>query len=125
MADILGLPGEEIPGMLVSNFEVIKQNGCRRSRTWTSSSPGYRELTTFARLFWSGRGTRSCALSAPAHHAHAHRVGDEDRIVPMQQHRLWQKFLPKADIRIINGAGHLVLDEKPEAAIAVGNFLAA
>ena len=54
-----------------------------------------------------------------------HRVGDEDRIVPMQQHRLWQKFLPKADIRIIKGAGHLVLDEKPEAASAVGNFLAA
>lgn len=124
-ADILGLPGEEIPGMLVSNFDVIKK--------WLPEKPDmdfilarFRESTTFARLFWE----RPWDPKLPRY---LHRVtmptlivwGDEDRIVPVQQHRLWQKFLPKADIRIIKGAGHLVLDEKPEAATAVGSFLGA
>ena len=124
-ADILGLPGEELPGMLVSNFDVIKK--------WLPEKPDmdfilarYRESTTFARLFWE----RPWDAKLPRY---LHRVtmptmivwGDQDRIVPVEQLKLWQKFLPKADIRIIKGAGHLVLDEKPEAAKAVGTVLAA
>jgi pimeloyl-ACP methyl ester carboxylesterase len=123
-ADILGLPGEQLPGMLVSNFDVIKK--------WLPEGPPpmdfiaarYRESTTFARLFWE----RPWDAKLPRY---LHRVtmptlilwGDEDRIVPVEQHKHWKKFLPKADIKIIKGAGHLVLDEKPEAAKAVASFM--
>ena len=42
--------------------------------------------------------------------------GDKDQLIPVQQAEPWRKFLPSADIKIFKGAGHLVLDEKPEAA---------
>jgi pimeloyl-ACP methyl ester carboxylesterase len=51
--------------------------------------------------------------------------GDEDRIVPVEQAKLWEKHLPKADVKILLGAGHCVLDEHPEAAKTVGRFIAA
>jgi len=45
--------------------------------------------------------------------------------VPPQHAELWKKALPKAKVEIFKGAGHLVLDEKPEAANAVAAFAAA
>ncbi len=41
----------------------------------------------------------------------------------MQLAELWRQFIPKADIQIFKGAGHLVLDEKREAVDAVQRFL--
>ena len=51
--------------------------------------------------------------------------GEEDKINPTQQAKLWKTLVPNADIQVFKGAGHLVLDEKPEAviAIAIGRFL--
>ena len=49
--------------------------------------------------------------------------GDEDKIIPVQQAKMWRKFLPKADIQVYKGAGHLVHLEKPEAVEAVAKFL--
>jgi pimeloyl-ACP methyl ester carboxylesterase len=124
-ADILGEPGENLPGMLVSNFDVIKK--------WLPEKPDmdfiaarYRESTTFARLFWE----RPWDAKLPRY---LHRAtmptlvlwGDEDRIVPVEQAKLWEKYLPKADTKILLGAGHCVLDEHPEAAQAVSRFIAA
>ena len=40
-----------------------------------------------------------------------------------QQAETWRRFIPKADIKIFKGAGHLVLDEKKEAVSAVQSFL--
>jgi pimeloyl-ACP methyl ester carboxylesterase len=51
-------------------------------------------------------------------------LGEEDRLIPSQQAETWRRFIPKADIKIFKGAGHLVLDEKREASDAVQNFLA-
>jgi pimeloyl-ACP methyl ester carboxylesterase len=36
---------------------------------------------------------------------------------------VWRRFIPKADIQVFKGAGHLVLDEKREAVDAVQRFL--
>lgn len=50
--------------------------------------------------------------------------GKQDRLTPAVQHKTWAKALPKATVRLFDNAGHLVLDEAPEAVAAIGEFLA-
>lgn len=121
--DVLALPGEQIPAMLVTDFEVI--------RPYLPQKPDldfmgdrYREMTTVARLLWD----RPWDPKLPRW---LHRVnvptllvwGEDDRLIPYQQAETWRRFLPKADIKIFKGAGHLVLDEKRDAVRAVQEFL--
>lgn len=49
--------------------------------------------------------------------------GDEDRIIPVGQSETWHELIPDSQIKVFKNAGHLVLDEKPEAAAAVAAFL--
>lgn len=122
--DVLATPGDQIVGMLASNFEVLKP--------WLPTGPDpefmgarYRESTTLARLLWEKPWD-------PKFKRYLHRIkaptliiwGDEDRIVPLQHSELWRRVLPNAKVQIFKGAGHLVLDEKPEAANAVAAFAA-
>jgi pimeloyl-ACP methyl ester carboxylesterase len=51
--------------------------------------------------------------------------GDEDRILPASQAALWCDALPAATLLSVSGAGHLVLQEKPETLTRIGDFLAA
>jgi pimeloyl-ACP methyl ester carboxylesterase len=48
--------------------------------------------------------------------------GKQDRLTPTAQHETWAKALPKATVRLFDNAGHLVLDEAPAAAEAIGTF---
>ncbi|HVO16475.1 MAG TPA: alpha/beta hydrolase [Alphaproteobacteria bacterium] len=122
MIDVLGTPPELLPGMLVSNFEVIKKH-LPAAPDLDFMAARYREATTTARLLWE----RPWDPKLPRY---LHRVtmptlivwGDEDKLIPVQQAELWRKFIPSADIKVFKGAGHLVLDEKPEAAQAVARF---
>jgi pimeloyl-ACP methyl ester carboxylesterase len=122
--DVLATPGEKIVASLASNFEVLKP--------WLPTGPDpefmgarYRETTTVARLLWEKPWD-------PKFKRYLHRInaptlivwGDEDKIVPFQQAELWKQALPNAKVQIFKGAGHLVLDEKPEAASAVAAFAA-
>jgi pimeloyl-ACP methyl ester carboxylesterase len=122
MIDVLGTPPELLPGMLVSNFEVIKKH-LPEKPDLDFMADRYREATTVARLLWE----RPWDPKLPRY---LHRIkmptlivwGDEDKLIPVQQAELWRKFIPSADIKVFRGAGHLVLDEKPEAAEAVARF---
>jgi pimeloyl-ACP methyl ester carboxylesterase len=117
--DVLSTPGEEVVGRLASNFEVLKP--------WLPAGPDpefmsarYRESTTLARLLWEKPWDQKFKR-------YLHRItaptliiwGDEDRIVPLEHANIWQQHLPKAQVQIFKGAGHIVLDELPEAANAV------
>ena len=88
--DMLATPGDQIVGMLASNFEVLKP--------WLPTGPDpefmgarYRELTTLARLLWEKPWD-------PKFKRYLHRIkaptliiwGDEDRIVPLQHAELWK-----------------------------------
>jgi pimeloyl-ACP methyl ester carboxylesterase len=117
--DVLATPGEKLVGLLASNLEVVKP--------WLPTGPDpefmgarYRESTTLARLLWEKPWDQK--FRRYLHRINAPTLivwGDEDRIVPPQQAALWQKELPSARVEIFKGAGHLVLDELPEAANAV------
>ena len=62
----------------------------------------------------------------------AHRIasptlllwGAQDRMRPAAQARSWMRLLPAATLEIVAGAGHLVLDERPESLQTVEAFLA-
>ncbi len=121
--DILAIPGEQIPGLLVSDFEVIKKR-LPEKPDLDFIGDRYREAGTVARLFWEHPGD-------PKFARYLHRIkvpttivwGEEDKIIPVQQADTWRKFLPNADIKIFKGAGHLVHLEKPEAVDAIAKFL--
>jgi pimeloyl-ACP methyl ester carboxylesterase len=123
--DVLATPGDKIVASLTSNFQVLKP--------WLPTGPDpdfmgarYREATTLARLLWEKPWD-------PKFQRYLHRIdaptlivwGDEDKLVPSAHADLWRKALPKAQVAIFKGAGHLVLDEKREAADAVAAFAAA
>ena len=122
-ADVLALPPEQLPGMLVSDIEVLKPY-LPQKPDLDFVGARYREMTTVARLLWD----RPFDAKMPRH---LHRLtmptlllwGEDDRLIPSRQAETWRRFIPKADIRIVKGAGHLVLDEKPEAVRAVQDFL--
>ena len=123
MIDVLAVPGEQVPGLLVSNFDVLKKR-LPEKPDLDFMAERYREATTVARLFWEHPGD-------PKFMRYLHRVkmptmivwGEEDKVIPVQQTETWRKFIPNADIKIYKGAGHLVHLEKPEAVEALGDFL--
>jgi len=121
--DVLSLPPEKIPELLVSNFDVIKPY-LPEAPDLDFMGDRYREGGTLARLLWEHPYDRKMSR-------YLHRLtmptllvwGDEDRLIPVAQAEIWRSFIPKADIQIFKGAGHLVLDEKREAVDAVQRFL--
>ena len=109
--------------MLVSNFDVIKPY-LPEGPDLDFMGERYREGGTLARLLWEHPYDQKMSR-------YLHRLtmptllvwGDEDRLIPVAQAEIWRSFIPKADIQIFKGAGHLVLDEKREAVDAVQRFL--
>jgi pimeloyl-ACP methyl ester carboxylesterase len=51
--------------------------------------------------------------------------GTEDRLLPASQAPLWVAALPNGQLLTIDGAGHLLAQENPEAMTKIGDFLAA
>ena len=47
----------------------------------------------------------------------------EDRVTPVQQSKTWASLIPHADVKIVAGSGHLLLDESAEGPRAVLDFL--
>jgi pimeloyl-ACP methyl ester carboxylesterase len=121
--DLLAVPGEQVPELLVSDFEVLKPY-LPEKPDLDFIGDRYREATTVARLFWERPGD-------PKFMRYLHRIkmptmivwGDEDKIIPVGQAETWRRFIPNADIRIFRGAGHLVHLERSEVVDALGRFL--
>jgi pimeloyl-ACP methyl ester carboxylesterase len=121
--DLLMVPGEQVPPLLVSNFEVLKKR-LPEKPDLDFIGQGYRESGTFARLFWEHPRD-------PKFMRYLHRIkmptlilwGEEDKIIPAQQAKVWRKYLPHAEIKLLKGAGHLVHLDRPEAVTTIMNFL--
>jgi pimeloyl-ACP methyl ester carboxylesterase len=123
MLDILAVPGEQVPQLLVSNFEVLKKRLPEKPDIEFIAAR-YRESTTVARLLWEHPAD-------PKFMRYLHRIqmptlilwGDEDKIIPVEQTQAWRKFIPNAEIKVYKGAGHLVHLEKTEAVELIARFL--
>jgi pimeloyl-ACP methyl ester carboxylesterase len=122
--DVLSLPPEKIPSLLVSNFDVIKQFLPENPKDLDFMGERYREGGTLARLLWE----RPYDTKLPRY---LHRLtmptllvwGEDDKLLPVQQAELWRRHIPNAEFQSFKGAGHLVLDENRDAVDAVQRFL--
>jgi pimeloyl-ACP methyl ester carboxylesterase len=122
--DIIAIPGEEILGMLVANFDVLKK-GLPEKPDAEFIGARYREATSFARLFWE----HPADFKLPRY---LHRVtiptlivwGQEDKLIPVQQAQTWSTLIPNAEVMTVKGAGHLAHLDKPEIVEKIGKFLA-
>lgn len=122
--DFFTVPPEQIPTLLVSNFDLIKPYLPENPNDLDFMGARYREGRTLARLLWE----HPYDTKLPRY---LHRVtmptmlvwGEDDKLLPVQNAELWRRHLPKAGFQVFKGAGHLVLDEKREAVDAVQKFL--
>lgn len=84
----------------------------------------YHDMSSFARLAWER--PYDPQLARWLHRINVPTLlvyGDKDRITPVEQSKMWAALIPGARTHIVQDAGHLVLDEKKEAARAVLDFL--
>jgi len=124
-ADLFRVPGEELPGMLVHDFEVIKPHLPAEPNV-DFIVGGYREMTSVARLLWDRN--YDSKLGKWLHRIKVPTLlvwGDEDKIIPVGQAPHWQKLIDGAQVKRYPAAGHLVLDEKRQAVDDVAGFLRA
>jgi pimeloyl-ACP methyl ester carboxylesterase len=122
--DLFLIPPEQIPSLLVSNFDVIKPFLPANPNDLDFMGERYREGGTLARLLWE----RPYDTKLPRY---LHRLtmptllvwGEDDKLLSVKNADIWRQYLPKAELKTFKGAGHLVLDEKREAVDAVQHFL--
>lgn len=122
-ADFSKIPPQEIPGYLTEDFKVLAPHlPVEPSPTWQADRA--REGGNFFKLIDTGlldgkfsRWLHRCTMPTLL------VWGDKDRICPPQQIEPWTRHIRGAQVRRYYGAGHLVLDEKPEAVQAIREFL--
>jgi pimeloyl-ACP methyl ester carboxylesterase len=121
--DFSKVPPEEIPSYLIEDLSIIAP--------YLPANPTPEFLAARAREGASFNRILRAGLIGPWLPRWLHRVtmpalivwGDKDRVVPVGQADEWAKLIPHAQVRRFPGAGHLVLDERPEAVEAISQFL--
>lgn len=124
VADLFRIPPEQMPSYLVHDFKVIARY-LPQAPDPDFLAARYREMTTIARLTWEH--PYSHRLSRWLHRIDVPTLmvwGEQDRLLSYQQAAVWQKLLRNATVRTFKNAGHLVMDENPEAVRAIAEFLA-
>jgi pimeloyl-ACP methyl ester carboxylesterase len=121
--DFSKVPPEEIPSYLIEDLSIIAPYLPKEPSAEFQAARA-REGASFNRLLRAG-------LIGPWLARWLHRVnmptlivwGDKDRVVPVGQADEWAKLIPHAQVCRFPGAGHLVMDERPEAVETVSQFL--
>jgi len=122
-ADLANIPPDEIPGYLAEDQSVVLRHWPEHPSEEFLAARA-RERASFASLLASG-------LASPKFPRWLHRLtmptmivwGEKDRILPVGQVDTWTRLIPGAVVKRYAGAGHLVLDEKPESVAAITDFL--
>ena len=115
LADFSKIPPDQILSYLTEDIPHVTKNA------WGPASD--RETETFVRRLpsvmdrqftrWLHRLTLPSMLV----------WGEKDRTTPIQQAQEWLKYAPGLQFPSGPGAGHLVLEERPEVVEAIGKFL--
>jgi len=125
LLDFSKIAPQDIPAYLTEDVPAFLRNmPANPGPEWQAARE--RESASFNRLL-------SNDFFDPKSQRWLHRVtvpalliwGDKDRTTPIQQADAWMKAIPGLQFRSFPGAGHLVLEEKPEAVAAIGDFLTA
>ena len=123
ITDLFRLKPEELPAALAENLAVLGPPS--DPHDVNAIVEGYREMTTLARIGWQ-------RMYDPKLSKYLHRIrvptlfvwGEQDRVVPVAQAAEWMRLVRGSQLRTFAPAGHMVLNERPEAVKAVREFLA-
>lgn len=124
--NLLAVPPAEVPGYLTNDPAILARLGA------PPPSPEFlaariREFESFATVQKHGL-THESGLGRWLHRIDVPTLlvwGEADRLVPFAQAAVWAAALPKATIKSFPGAGHILFEERPEAASALVEFFRA
>lgn len=128
-ANLGEIPPQELPGYLAHDVAVALRYFP------DGSDPAAAEAFGAARMREGETVGRICAtqgMGQPNLRRFLNRItnptlvvwGTEDRLLPASQAPLWLEALPEAQLLTVEGAGHLIAQEKPQTMTKIGDFLA-
>ncbi|HEX6786464.1 MAG TPA: alpha/beta hydrolase [Acidimicrobiales bacterium] len=122
--DFFRILPEDLPGYLVHDMATIAPY-LPTGHDVDFIVDRYRETRTMATLLWEHPFDRILPrwlgiVATPTLIV----WGDEDRLIPPGQAQTWAALLPDGRVAMFPDAGHLVLDESPDAVAAVAAFCA-
>jgi pimeloyl-ACP methyl ester carboxylesterase len=121
--DFFRIPPEELPGRLVHRMETILPHLPAGPDDVDFTVDRYRETRTMAIMFWEQPYDRVLPRWLGRVDIPALVVwGEDDRLLPVELAPGWADLLPRATVATFPEAGHLVLDESPDASAAVARF---
>lgn len=124
--NLLAVAPADVPGYLTANPAILAPPGAAPPSAEFLAARR-REAGSFATVQTHGL-THESGLGRWLHRIDVPTLllwGDADRLVPFAQAAVWAAALPKATIRSFPGAGHLLFEERPEAAAALADFFRA
>jgi len=120
--DIFKIPDEEVLAWLAADMSVFEGH-FEVPPTPEFLADRYRETTSFAKLMWDRNYDPKLA-------GWLHRLtmptlilwGTADRIIPVEQADVWASLIPNSSVKLFEGAGHLLFDERPDCVTAMREF---
>jgi pimeloyl-ACP methyl ester carboxylesterase len=121
-ADLFTIRPEQVASRIVSSPEALARM-MSAPPTTEFKIARYREMTTLARVIWDrnydpkltrwlGRVTTPTLIL----------WGEHDRIIPIEQAKVWAARLVNSEVATFAGAGHLLFFEAPTAVARLGSF---
>jgi pimeloyl-ACP methyl ester carboxylesterase len=121
--DVFCIPPDELMGRLVHRVDTLVPHLPADPNDVDFTVDRYREMRTTAIMLWEQPFDRVVPRWLGRVDTPTLVVwGDEDRLVPVELARRWAELLPRGTVATFPDAGHLVLDESPEAGVAVARF---
>jgi pimeloyl-ACP methyl ester carboxylesterase len=122
----LGSTMEELYGFLVNDLSAIRSHLPQTPAEKALHAKEAAREGQSSRRLWGPQGPVNPRLERWLHRAAMPTLlvwSRADKLTPFQRSERWMKLLPNATLKLVDQAGHLVLDESPEALAAVTEFL--
>jgi pimeloyl-ACP methyl ester carboxylesterase len=120
--DMFKVRAEQVPSLIVSSPEALARMPAANPTTEVKIAR-YREMTSLARIIWDRNYEPKLArwlgrISAPT----LLLWGTQDRIIPVEQAAHWARHIRGSEISLMDGAGHLLFFEAPDAVTRLAAF---
>lgn len=123
--NFLETPPNDLPALLAHDPQTVIKHLPTGTPSAEFIAERTKEAMTAARVLGRGNVTFDAKLPRYLHRLTMPTLivwGKQDRLTPAAQHTAWAKALPNAQVRLFDNAGHLVLDEAPDAVEAIAAF---
>src|SRR3977135_2511710 len=120
-ADMFTIRAEQVPSYIVSSPEALARIPST-DLTIDMRVGRYRELTSLARIMWDRNYDPKLTrwlkkIGVPT----LILWGTKDRIIPIEQAKVWASLISTSEVDTFEGAGHLLFFEAPEAVGRLGS----